>query len=209
MYPSAEPWPAYRFELQSTFAALAAATEPKAPSISKLSASNITTSTCAPLIFLIRCRCSSSANYSTLPLALFCSTASEARTRPVLDRHCTDTWCGESRSMWRGSNCVGSPSATARRNTRALTDSASCYKNSSRPICSSGFSMTIRRSFRGASTAARFARCRPAVSSSSRYRSDGPAPFHRSLQKEAPLPRDERDRCPSYFHATRSITKPR
>lgn len=209
MHPSAEPWPAYRFELQSTFAAQDAATEPRAPSILKLSASNIITSTCAPPIFLIRSRCSSSANYSTLPLAPFCSTASEARTRPVLDRHCTDTWCGESRSMWRGSNYAGSPSATARRSTRALTDSVSCYKNISRPICSSGFSMTTRRSFRGASTAARFARCRLAVRSTGRFRRDHPAPFHRSLQKEAQLLRDDRDRCPSYFHAPRSITKPR
>jgi len=182
MHPSAEPWPAYRFELQSTFAAQDAATEPRAPSISKLSASIITTSTCAPLISLIRSHCSSSANYLTLPLALFCSTASEARTRPVLDRLCTDTWCGESHSMWRGSNCAGSPSATALRNTGALTDSVSCYKSSSRPIFSSGFSMTTRRSFRGVSTAARFARCRLAVSSGCRFRRDQPAPFDHSLR---------------------------
>ena len=183
MHLSAGPWPAYRFELLSTFGALAAATEPKAPSILKLSASNITTSTCAPPIFLIQSRCSSSATYSTLPLDPFFSTASEARTRPVLDRHCTDTWCGESRSMWRGSNYAGSPLATAPRSTAALTDSVSCYKNSSRPIFSSGFSMTTRESFREVSTAARFARCWPAASSACPFSTIHPAPFHRSLQK--------------------------
>jgi hypothetical protein len=42
--------------------------------------------------------------------------------------------------------------------------------------------MTTRRSFRGVSTAARFARCRLAVSSGCRFRRDHPAPFDHSLR---------------------------